>query len=173
MKNREIIKCVREIRDGNASGFEELYEAFVKLINFYGRKIGEDGSEELTLFFTELLYSLDIGKFAPDESEGLNKYIAVAIRNRYIELSRRKSRVLRISNEITEECADSTDEPDGKFFLKEGLALLSERQRTVIGYRYFCGYSDREIADILSISRQAVHKLETRAIAVLKEYYCI
>ena len=156
MKNREIIKYVKEIREGNASGFEELYEAFLRLINFYGRKIGEDGSEELILFFTELLHSLDIGKFTPDESEELNKYIAVSIRNRYIELSRRKSRLLRISNEITEECADSTDEPDSKFFLKEGLMLLSERQRTVIDYRYFCGYSDREIADILSISRQGL-----------------
>ena len=164
MKNREIIKYVKEIREGNASGFEELYKAFLRLINFYGRKIGEDGSEEL------ILHSLDIGKFTPDESEELNKYIAVSIRNRYIELSRRKSRLLRISNEITEECADSTDEPDSKFFLKEGLMLLSERQRTVIDYRYFCGYSDREIADILSISRQAVHKLETRAISILKEY---
>ena len=54
MKNREIIKYVKEIREGNASGFEELYEAFLRLINFYGRKIGEDGSEELILFFTEL-----------------------------------------------------------------------------------------------------------------------
>ena len=27
MKNREIIKYVKEIREGNASGFEELYEA--------------------------------------------------------------------------------------------------------------------------------------------------
>ena len=173
MKNREIIKYVKEIREGNASGFEELYEAFLRLINFYGRKIGEDGSEELILFFTELLHSLDIGKFTPDESEELNKYIAVSIRNRYIELSRRKSRLLRISNEITEECADSTDEPDSKFFLKEGLMLLSERQRTVIDYRYFCGYSDREIADILSISRQAVHKLETRAISIFKVYYSV
>lgn len=60
MKNREIIKYVKEIREGNASGFEELYEAFLRLINFYGRKIGEDGSEELILFFTELLHSLDI-----------------------------------------------------------------------------------------------------------------
>ena len=77
MKNREIIKYVKEIREGNASGFEELYEAFLRLINFYGRKIGEDGSEELILFFTELLHSFDIVKFTPDESEELNKYIAV------------------------------------------------------------------------------------------------
>ena len=129
MKNREIIKYVKEIRAGNASGFEELYEAFLRLINFYGRKIGEDGSEELILFFTELLHSLDIGKFTPDESEELNKYIAVSIRNRYIELSRRKSRLLRISNEITEECADSTED-------------VYKRQK-------LCEYSRRHDPDVL------------------------
>ncbi len=60
---------------------------------------------------------------------------------------------------------------DDSIALKNGLALLTERQRLAIAYRYFYGYSDSEIAHMFAISRQAVNKLHRRAIAVLKQYY--
>ena len=51
--------------------------------------------------------------------------------------------------------------------------IAIEKQRAVLTYRYFYGFTDSEISDLLCISRQAVHQLEMRAIAALKEYYCI
>lgn len=173
MNNREIIKTLNEIRNGDMSNFQTVYDAFSRLINLYGRRIGEDGREDLTLFFMELLYSVDTDKFLPDESNALNMYIAVSLRNYYIALSQKAQKALRFCNELLEEDAKYIFEPEDALSLKDGFLKLSERQRTVLTYRYFYGFSDREISDLLCISRQAVHQLELRAIAVLKEYYGI
>ena len=173
MKNREIIKAISGIRRGDMTDFQEIYDAFSRLISCYGRRIGEDGNEELTLFFLELLYSLDTDKFLPDDSNTLNMYIAVSIRNYYIALSKKTQRALKLCNELFEDSGKYIFEPEESLSLKDGLSKLSERQRTVLTYRYFYGFSDSEISSLLCISRQAVHRLETRGISVLKEYYGI
>ena len=173
MNNKEIIKTVREIRNGDMSNFQAIYDAFSRLINCYGRRISEDGREDLTLYFIELLYSVDINKFSPDDSSALNMYIAVSLRNYYITLSQKAQKALRFCNALLEEDAKYIFEPEDALSLKDGFLKLSERQRTVLTYRYFYGFSDREISNLLCISRQAVHQLELRAIAVLKEYYGI
>ena len=173
MKNSEIIRIIKEIRKGDMSNFQTLYNAFARLIDRYGRRIGEDGSAEITLFFMELIYSLDIRKFAPDKSDGLNRYIAVSLRNCYISLSQRAEKAVKYSDELLEENLKYTFEPDETLALGDGLSELTDRQRTVITYRYFYGFTDSEISTLLCISRQAVHRLETRAIDALREYYCI
>ncbi len=64
-------------------------------------------------------------------------------------------------------------EPEENLLLKEGLALLSERQRTAVLMRHIYGYSDAEIADRLGITRQAVNRLEARGLKTLKAYFGI
>lgn len=173
MNNREIIKTVKEIKGGDMSNFHAIYGTFSRLINCYGRRIGEDGCEDITLFFMELLYSVDTDRFLPDGSYELKRYIAVALRNYYITLSQKAQKYVKFCDELLEEDAKCVFEPEDALSLKEGLLRLSERQRTVLTYRYFYGLSDGEISDLLCISRQAVHQLELRAIASLKEYYGI
>lgn len=173
MNNREIIKTVKEIRGGDMANFQAIYEMFSRLINCYGRRIGEDGCGEMTLFFMELLYSVDTDRFLPDGGDELKRYIAVALRNYYITLSQRAQKYAKFCDELLEDDAKYIFEPEEALSLKEGLLRLSERQRTVLTYRYFYGLSDGEISNRLCISRQAVHQLELRAIASLKEYYGI
>lgn len=54
--------------------------------------------------------------------------------------------------------------------LREGMKLLSKRQRQTITLRYIHGYSDAEIADRLGITRQAVNRLERKGLSILREY---
>ena len=88
----------------------------------------------------------------------------------YINWSKHKD---EDSDELFEDSAKYFFEPEEALSLKDGLLKLSDRQRAVLTYRYFYGFTDSEISDLLCISRQAVHQLEMRAIAALKEYYCI
>lgn len=171
MENRAVIDVIHRIREGDYGGFSQIYASFEGLIVHYGRKIGEDGCSELVLFLLELIHSLDTEKFIPDESEALQRYIAVSLRNKYILLSKRAQARLRISNELCEESAKYIIEPDIGISLRDALSTVSERQRTVLIYRYFYGFSDAEIAELLGITRQAVHQLELRGTAELKKYY--
>lgn len=173
MENYKIIEIIKEIKRGDMSNFQVIYDVFSRLINYYGKKIGEDGCGDITLFFMELLYSVDTDKFYPDESDAMNRYIAVSLRNYYIVLSKKADIAMKCSDELFEDSAKYFFEPEEALSLKDGLLKLSDRQRAVLTYRYFYGFTDSEISDLLCISRQAVHQLEMRAIAALKEYYCI
>ena len=67
MENYKIIEIIKEIKRGDMSNFQAIYDVFSRLINYYGKKIGEDGCGDITLFFMELLYSVDTDKFYRDE----------------------------------------------------------------------------------------------------------
>ena len=48
------------------------------------------------------------------------------------------------------------------------LECLNDRQKKVIVLRYFYGYSDAEIGEIIGITRQAVNKLHRKSLKILK-----
>ncbi len=172
MCNKALIKTVKEIQNQDMSHFNELYGEFEKLLRYYERKLGyDDAGQELTLFLIELIYGLDTDKFKPDDTETLKRYIAVSVRNQYILLSKRNQRYILSCNELYDNLGHYCLEPEDGISISEGLKLLSERQRLAVAYRYIYGFSDAEIADMLSVSRQAVNRLETRGLAVLREYY--
>lgn len=171
MDNRSLIKAICKIRSGEEAAFAEIYREFEKLIIHYGRKIGEDGQAELNLFLLELIHSVNTDKFAADESEALQRYLAVALRNKYILLSKKAQAGLRISNELCEETAKYISELDTRISLRDAFLTISERQRQVLTYRYFYGFTDAEIAALLGITRQAVHQLELRAMTELRKFY--
>ena len=54
--------------------------------------------------------------------------------------------------------------------LKEALNTLTILQQNVIIYKFIIGYSDAEIGDILSISRQAVNRIINRGLLRLRKY---
>jgi len=172
MKNYNFLKLIETFRCGEMDAFVEVYDLFKDLIKYYSIKTNdEDFAEELTVFLLELLYDIDLKKFRPDNSDGLHRYISVAIRNKYIALSKKNQVYCQTEKKFCENDFLCTNNPDSAFFIKECLKLLPVRQRTVILYRYVYCYSDAEIALLLNISRQAVSRLRTRALNTLREYF--
>ena len=53
--------------------------------------------------------------------------------------------------------------------LREAINKIKEREKYIIEKRYFEGYSQSEIADILSISQAQVSRIENRALASIKK----
>jgi len=51
------------------------------------------------------------------------------------------------------------------------FSFLTELQRKIIVYRYIYGYSSKEIAQKLKVSRQAVDRTKNRAIKIIKAVY--
>lgn len=171
MCNREIMSIAKEIKNKDMSRFGELYEAFAGLIHHFELKLGyDDAGQELTVFLLELMYSLDTDRFLPDDSEAINRYIAVSVRNKYIALSKQERRRVLESGELFDGIG-CTQEFDNRTLLKEGMKFLSERQRAAVALRYIYGYSDAEIAHRLGITRQAVNRLERRGLEILREYF--
>lgn len=172
MCNNLLLNLINRLRTGDMQSFSLIYDEYIKLINYYSVKIGdEDANQELTVFLLELLYNAQLSKFDNDTSESLHRYIVVCIRNKYISLSKEKQKNEQNISVFYENQNKFSDYAETTVFLKEWLDSLSIKQRLIIIYRYIYNYSDAEIAQQMKISRQAVCRLKNRGLENLKKFY--
>lgn len=172
MCNKAIISLILKFRNNDGAAFMQIYNVFKKLIIHYGNRMYcEDGISELTLFLVELLHRLDLSQFKADTSFGVQKYIAVALRNRFIDISK-KGRGEIFKTQLLEDTAVFLDQyREEKILLSQALSALSDKKKQVLYYKFFEGYADTEIAEIMGISRQAVNKIKRRAFNEIKNFY--
>ena len=57
-----------------------------------------------------------------------------------------------------------------KIALKEAVAKLPERERTVIALRYYRGMTQDKIAKLLGVSQVQVSRIEKKALQTLRQY---
>ncbi len=149
--------------------FPNILNEFKNLIKYYSSRLNyEDSYCELILFFTELIFSIDTKDFKSDGSNGLSRYIAVCIRNKYIELAKKRQRQKPKYFPFFENCFTAERDIETRLELLDMLQLLSDKQRQVIIYKYYYTYTDIEISKIMGISRQAVNQIKNRALEILR-----
>ena len=171
MENSCLLALLDKFRKGDMSVFPVIFSEFEGLIKHYSRKSdAEDTAEELSVFLLELLYKLDISRFVRVPGNGLSRYIAVSIRNKYIAYSCQNERFRKATlctpseNTYIEDFSKLT-------FLKDALRYLTPKQKAVIQLKYIYNYSDVEIGLKLNITRQSVNQIKNRAIERLREYF--
>lgn len=178
MRNMELVPLISSIQSGHNTVFPTIYDEFRNLIVYYSNHLrADDAVQELTVFFLETIYNIKLDKFCMDESCDLQKYIATSIRNRYIYLSKTAKLIANIDVEYSDEFMpdrlsniSSSSNTDTQILLSDALLCLSERQKQMITYKYYYGYSTKEIAEILHISRQSVNQTILRGLDILRNY---
>ena len=171
MYNYLLKGLIEDFKKQDMTAFEIIYEEFKGLIAFYSRKLNDaDAFSELTLYFIEILYKIELSKFRKDKTDSLKRYIAVALRNRYIAISKKQSE--RHQNELNilenDSCCVGFE---ALIETLDTLKYLTKSQRTIIIYKYIFSLSDFQIAEMLGTTRQAVNRLKNRALETLKKYY--
>ena len=145
----------------------------------------EDNKQELTLFLIELLRTIDLSKFPKDSSDGLKRYIVVAIKNHFYKLSsdyRYHQSYIKDYKSFEDYVEDYVGDYVGDYVIddsdidcisriKKGVEKLSKKQRKVFIYKTVYGFSIKEIGRMLNISRQAVNSLYRRGTKILQEHY--
>jgi len=64
-------------------------------------------------------------------------------------------------------------EIDSDFIIfKDMLSVLNKRKYSIVMFKFYYGYSDKKIGDMLSISRQAVNKYLRQAYKTIRTSYC-
>lgn len=171
----EILSLIERCQKGDKDLLILLLQKFDPLLNKYSRmlnyKDGEDEKQDLVLEFIKVVKKIPIYKDGFKEDKVAVSYISRAIKYKYIQLSK-KSRCINNSEFSCEydigNCVDSTE---NKFVLSELINNLSDIEKSVIKLRYFAGLSDREIASINNIRRQAVNQNKNRALKKLRQYF--
>ena len=171
MKNSSIKEMILKIRNQDMTVFPLLFDEFKRVIFFFANKSKvEDIEQELILFFMELIYDIDLDKFDFENDLPIKKYICVALRNKFIALSK-----LYRKNEVYIDNVDIEyffkEEHKDNLFIYEALDILSYKQRVVMIYKYIYCYTDVEIGEMLGITRQAVNRIVLRSIDRLRNFY--
>ena len=172
MSNRVLKFYIESFKNQKTEVFPLLLSHYKQLIHYYAARLKcEDGFQELTLFFIELLFSIDTEKFVSDNSTSLARYISISIKHKYIEISKRIARYEKLHMPFFENCFETVNETQFRLEIEEILKFLSEKQRKVIIFKYFHDYSDAEIGEFLGISRQSVFRLKNRALKTIRQFY--
>ena len=155
----------------------QLLEMFDRLLKKYARLLGtEDAYEELRLFFFELLDRLKRKNLCGNSDGYAVSYISKSVKNQYIALSRaRNSRKEDTFSDMSEEqmvYVEQIAATDGRvdissYFPSENR--LSEREKAILQLFFVDEYSIEEIAQQLSISRQAVNQAKNRALNKIRK----
>lgn len=171
MYNSLLKGLIEKFRKQDMNAFTLIYDEFKRLIYLYCGRLGDDDAvQEMTLFLIELLYGIELSRFKSDESDGLKRYIAVALKNKYIAIAKENQHYKSCCGELFEEYAQNSLAPE-QLLISEALECLTDKQRIIIVYKYIYCLSDCEISAITGISRQAVNRLKNRALHILKQFY--
>lgn len=170
-----IMDLIRKLPNDAAA--MQLLEMFDKLLKKYARLLGtEDAYEELRLFFFELLNKLQQKGLKNSSDMYAISYIVKSVKNQYIALSKaqacRKENVFSEMSEeqmvYVEQIASTDDRVDiSSYFPSENR--LSEREKAILQLFFVDEYSIEEIAQQLSISRQAVNQAKNRALNKIRK----
>ena len=172
MCNEKIIPLILNYRKNDEKAFLKIYKVFENLIFFYNSKMCcEDGASELTLALLEILHKIDLTRFECDDSFAVQKYIAVGIRNKYIDISKKGRKEIIYTQPFAEVKSADYECIDDRIMVAELFSLLNRRQQLILRYKYFCGYNDVAIAKLMGISRQAVNGIKLRAFDTIKKFY--
>lgn len=161
------LKNIIELYKNNESNFTDLLtylKPTIKIIlSKYSFKILE---EDLITYLWQLISKLDTYKFPNDKA--LYSYIYISLNNyckSYLK-NQKKFNIIYDSNITdTQLEKDSLSELNDSWIIFNNLIQdLPDKQKRIISLRYGYCFSDKEIADYLKISRQAVHKNRTSAL---------
>jgi RNA polymerase sigma-70 factor (ECF subfamily) len=166
-------------KNGNRDAFGALYELyFVPVFRYiFLRTKDKKDSEDLTQTVFLKVYS-SISRFQEHGKSPLAYFFTVA-RNTVIDYWKKKREV--VVNDLSETPETSHDHSDENLHrdiereeaaksIHEALDKLSEEQEKVVVLKFINEFSNREIADLLGKSEEAVRQLQCRALKALRQH---
>lgn len=153
-------------------GYEEIYTRFHDKVLYYIRakvSVPEDAEDICSDVFTKIYRNFE--KYDENQAE-ISTWIYRIAHNAVIDHYRKQ----KPSEELTEEIASFEDIEEGILNreklekLGEALKRLSEKDRSIIVYRYYDGLSLKEVAEKLHISYSGCKLRHSNALNSLKGY---
>ena len=196
---KEEKECLERCRKGDTSARDELIEKNLRLVAYIVKKyagIGKDSEDLISIGTIGLIKAID--SLDVDKGIRLATYASRCIDNELLMLLRSEKKQAKEvylnesigsdkeGNEISliDIIETSDEDVTDKVLLKEDLGklydyvetVLSDREKNIIYLRYGIPdgskeYTQREIADIMGISRSYISRIEKKALNKLKKAY--
>jgi len=173
-----IYECIKRAKNGDQSAKMELITKFRPLMRKYNRRYFNDDIEaDLIIGILELIIKIDLSKFDESAEGALVNYIALAIRNKYIDLIKKSSFQENMQTnyseiligELLEE--DFTNSTISNIYLRWLFEQLPNFQKEIISAIYIDGKREIDIANEKKLSKQSISNAKRRAVQKLKKIY--
>ena len=162
-----LFETVLEAQKGSEKAKLELVERFQPTIRRNAWKLNrEDGKEEMTLAFLEILESMNLEKLRSREDGVIVAYFKNALHHAFsIDNTEEQEREAVLAQD-----GWNTAGKDRYFFtLFEGCSELTEKEKKVLTLIYYAGYSATEVAAAWGTSKQNVNQIKRRGLGKLKK----
>lgn len=169
---KSIWELVEKAKTGEDQYLVEIINNFNGTIKKFSRELNyEEAETDLVIGLIEKINTINLNNFKKNDGIIIN-YIYNSLKNKKIDLFRKYVKGINTEIElnfnITEDISNAQIED--KICMKILLQSLNKYQRTILKYKFINGFSDKEIASKLNISRQAVNRTKNRALKQLNIY---
>ena len=173
MKNlSQLIKKAQK----ETKNMEELINKFSPLIWHFASRLPydrQDATQDMVLSFLQIIHAIQLDELYEQNDLVLLAYLKKAMSNHYINLlgkySKTSNQLLSLEDQDIQIAIENDFEMEIE--IRRLTEHLSEIQRQVISLKYWYGYSEVDIAQMLHITRQAVNRTKNRAINELRKLY--
>ncbi|MDO9316839.1 MAG: RNA polymerase sigma factor [Gammaproteobacteria bacterium] len=172
LKMTDDQELMTAIQAGNARAYESVVKRHLKSISHYAfRMLGNTkDTEDITQeTFLRLWTHADTWR---SEKASVSTWLHRITHNLCIDYLRKDKSAITSEyldeHEGHESPAEQPDKEERLIYLREALAQLPERQRSAIVLNHYHGFSNREIAQIMDISVDALESILARARRGLK-----
>lgn len=172
-----MISIVELIENYNKNNdFEPILQYYKLYIKYLSRRFRiEEYLSNLSVKLWIIVSQIKVNRFK--NNSAVDSFIKKCLRNYAINLFRKyiECNIIMYNDEILNiegnKISNSKElDVESKVSFYELIKELSKIQRVIISLRYDKCFSDKEIAAVLGITRQAVYKNRKKAIATLKYY---
>ncbi|WP_432662192.1 sigma-70 family RNA polymerase sigma factor [Wukongibacter baidiensis] len=161
---------LKKWQGGSKEVEDDICLKFCPIIRNLSKKLEyEEGETDLTIAFLEFIKKIDLTKFEKKDRK-IAKFICKFLKNKSIDLLRKhrnkRKEHLHINYDIL---FGETPDFNSNIFISYLLDSLPPMQRTIIIKKFLYQYTDREISELLGISRQAVNRTKNRGLKNLRK----
>lgn len=167
-----LCESLIKAQDGDNEGFLSIVDKFNPTIHKFGNELGYDGAnEDLILKLLEFLRDPRKQKIILTSEGAAVNYIYKLLRSKKNDLFRKKCRGVTEVLATPEIINTYSYKPsfENQLIVNEALGSLPIKHKQIMVMRYLKGYSDKEIAMTMGISRQAVCKIRNKSIQKLRK----
>lgn len=169
-----LILKIENYQKGDSDCGLQIISQFKPLLFKYSRYLRyEDAFFDLQEILLRTIKTINTDNFENDFC--VIKYIQKAVYNQYIQISKHNVNFTSNFSDLSDESlymieAENSYEDDYQnTVLNDIKSLLTDKEYKVIYNIYYQDYSVQEIAEKLSVSRQAVNKIKISALKKLKK----
>lgn len=156
---------------GMQSEFDQILNMFSSYIKFLSKRVKHDNVEnELRLELFIICKKIDLSKFNDDSC--ISGYIKVCLSNYTNKLYHKyfyKNEVINSDLcEFNHNSILNSFEDEYNIYFFDLISSLSEKNKEIIKLKYFHQYTDKEIGNMLNLSRQSVNRNLNKSLKILR-----